>query len=98
MLYEVLQLQLREQGGTVLSRWQRQAVNLRTEVAQCERQPCPLKSRVPGYQHTFTSPEIPFHSQSFHAAFPAAHCSSRKFLSRSVSIGCQKPWCSNARI
>ena len=32
----------------------------------------------------------------FHGAAPPLHSSSRRFLSRSVSIGCQKPRCSNA--
>ena len=31
------------------------------------------------------------HDHVFHAALPEAHSSSRWFLSRSVSIGCQKP-------
>ena len=59
------------------------------ELVKPQRKPPPLEAGVAGDQHAAAVPEIAFH-QHFHGA-PAVHNSSRWILSRSVSIGCQKP-------
>ncbi|MCY1527181.1 hypothetical protein D9M68_622400 [compost metagenome] len=67
-----------------------------TVLAQPQREPAALEARVPREEDALAAPERRCHSQTFHGARPHAHSSSRWVLSRSVSIGCQKPPCLKA--
>ena len=62
--------------------------NLRSPAGKPEREPAALESRVAGQEDPSPLPRI-YHV--FHGALPLAQSSSSLCLSRSVSIGCQKP-------
>ena len=66
---------------------------LRAQALQPQRQPASLEAGVAGEKDFFPTPEFRFHVQTFQGALPELHKASRWFLSRSVSIGCQKPSC-----
>ena len=72
-----------------VGRGKREAGDVGAELVQPQRQPAALEAGMTGDQHAAAAPGIAFH-QHFHGA-PLAHNSSRWTLSRSVSIGCQKP-------
>ena len=68
----------------------------RAEPPQPQRGPGALEAGVAGQQHAAAAPEIGrgerrAHAHVFHGARPDAQCASSRFLSRKVSIGCQKP-------
>ena len=79
-------------------RIQREPGNLSPERVQPQAQPAALESGVAGYQHPTSTVGVSeaCQFQHFHGALPLLQSSSSRFLSRSVSIGCQKPECSNA--
>ena len=77
-------------------RSQRITHHVRTHRLQPQRYPAPLEAGVPGQQHALAIPECRIQDHTFHGAWPDCHNSSRRILSRRVSIGCQKPWCGNA--
>ena len=57
-------------------------------------QPSALESRMPGDQDRPVLPELRVRLyQTFHGASPESHKDRKRFLSRTVSIGCQKPSC-----
>lgn len=67
------------------------------ELFQPEAQPAAFEAGMPGKKRTPAAPEsLIRHHQTFQGALPRAHKSSSWFLSRNVSIGCQKPLCSKA--
>jgi len=57
-----------------------------------EGHPAPLEARVPREENAFAAPKSRIHGHIFQGALPLAHMSSSWTLSRSVSMGCQKPW------
>src|SRR5262249_41337024 len=81
----------RKEGGIGRGR-ERIACHLRAERLQPEAEPAALEAGMPGHEDGLALPEAGVY-QIFHGAFPELHRSSRLFLSRSVSIGRQKPWC-----
>ena len=75
---------------------QREAGRARAERLEPKGGPASLEAGVAGQQHAAAAPEIRrgqrrAHAHSFHGARPDSQWLSSRFLSRSVSIGCQKP-------
>ena len=81
-------------------RRQRIAMHFRAHVGQPQAQPAALEAGVAGHEDALAAPEFPLvghaHGQVFQGALPEVQRSSSRFFSRSVSIGCQNPSCSNA--
>ncbi|MCY1418488.1 hypothetical protein D9M71_340490 [compost metagenome] len=65
--------------------------DLGTQALQPKRQPAALETGVAGDQDALAGPERRAQAHCFHGASPLLHNCSRWFLSRRVSIGCQKP-------
>ena len=77
------------------------AGHLGAQPVQPERRASALEAGVAGEQHALARARSRVcacsrHCQIFHGALPDAQSSSSMVLSRSVSIGCQKPRCSKA--
>src|SRR5260370_40591981 len=75
---------------------QRKPGHPRAQPMQPQREPAALETGVPGQEDAAPTPELRCHDQTFHGAAPLAQSSSSCRLSRSVSIGRQKPWCRKA--
>ena len=79
----------------LFDRWQADARDLGTESMKPERQPRSFETGMPSEQNALAPPKVGAglarHVQIFHGALPDSQSSSSRFLSRSVSIGCQKP-------
>src|SRR6185312_145221 len=73
-------------------RLERVAAHLRTEAREPERKPASLEAGMAGDEDALVPPRgrVDAH-HAFQGARPLDHSSSRTFLSRSVSIGCQNP-------
>src|ERR1035438_4403866 len=69
-------------------RVKRKSPNPRPFARQPKRKPTPLEASMPREEN---SPPKPWIHHVFHGALPLAQSSSSLCLSRSVSIGCQKP-------
>src|SRR5450830_831314 len=67
-----------------------------TKTLQPQRKPASLKTGMPGQKNSPSTPKIRVHVQTFQGAPPRIQRSSSKFLSRKVSMGCQKPSCLKA--
>ncbi len=67
----------------------------RAQSMKHEREPCALETGMAREQDALATPKARTgrsrYSQTFHGAFPETQSSSNAFLSRWVSIGCQKP-------
>ena len=76
-------------------RVQRNACKLCAKLMQPQGKPTAFEAGMAGHQHASSgvSAAESLHVQTFQGARPAAQRSSRWFLSRSVSMGCQKPRC-----
>src|SRR5438034_11843845 len=72
-------------------RIERVAMHFSAHVSQPKRQPATLKPGMPGKKNPLAFPKAGIHYHTFQGALPEAHSSSRWFLSRRVSMGCQKP-------
>ncbi len=73
---------------------EREPGDVGAEPLQPERQPRALEAGVAGEEDALAAPECRAAGaahQRFQGARPDCHSSSSRFLSRSVSIGCQKP-------
>ena len=76
-------------------RIKRQPHHLRPQAAQPQHKPRPFEACVPGYEYAAPCVQATKggHAHTFHGAWPLSQSSSSLFLSRSVSMGCQKPRC-----
>ena len=78
---------------------QRHAHHLGTHLVEPDREPGTLEARVPRDEHSLALIEICCHSRrdcryhTFHGALPSFHMAFNSLLSRSVSMGFQKPVC-----
>lgn len=85
-----------EEVGACLG-WQSNAVNICPHSMKPTGEPGALEARVSRQQDAFPFPEVVcrvpqwVQFQVFQGALPEAHSSSRRALSRSVSMGCQNP-------
>ena len=75
---------------------EREAGDVGAEPLEPQRRPAALEAGVAGEQHPAAAPELGagqrrVHAHIFHGARPEAQWLSSWFLSRNVSIGCQKP-------
>src|SRR5436305_1522341 len=75
---------------------QRIASDFRAHGLQPQAQPAALETGVTGDEYTPPSPKVGSTHQFLHGGVPDCHSSSSRILSRSVSIGCQKPVCGKA--
>ena len=76
---------------------QRIAREIGPEIAEPGREPGALEAGMAGQKDALTLPETRIdHAQTFQEALPSAQSFSSSFLSRSVSIGRQKPSCLKA--
>ncbi len=86
---------IRNRLGSV-GRVERVSEDLRALLAQPEAQPGALKSGMTGDQDAPPTPGICGRHHSFQGAQLSRQSCSRRRMSRSVSMGCQKPACLNA--
>ena len=56
-------------------------------------QPTAFETGVAGWENALARPEYRVHCHTFQEPDPLAHSSSKRTLSRKVSMGCQKPSC-----
>src|SRR4051794_27656172 len=80
-------------------RRERKARDFRAKLGEPGTQPAALEAGVSRYQNAPARVhriEL-LHSHFFQGGSGWAHSSSSRFLSRSVSMACQKPRCENAR-
>src|SRR5579862_6272065 len=82
----------REQIG-FCDRIKRIAAHLSAQSGQPESEPATFESSVTSKEDAPAAPGV---HHFFHGALPLAQSSSNRCLSRTVSIGCQKPWWKNA--
>ena len=79
-----------EQAG-IGGRGKRIARNLRAQVGEPQAEPGAFEARMAGEEDPPPRPECSPSYHVFQGALCVIHNSSRTILSRSVSIGCQKP-------
>jgi len=72
-------------------RCQRKTGDLRAHRLQPQRNPAAFETGMTRQKDALTLPKCAVHSHTFHGALPDCQSSSKWILSRSVSIGCQKP-------
>ena len=77
--------------GLVRLRSQREATDLSAEAEQPMGEPGTLEAGLAGQEDTLPFVSSAEHHHFFQGARPEAQSSSRRFFSRRVSIGCQKP-------
>jgi len=76
-----------------IAQWQRKAGQRGAKLSEPLGQPAALEAGVASQQHTPAGVDIveQLHAQTFQGGVPPAHRFSRWFLSRRVSMACQKP-------